>query len=135
MDKISAAERSRVMSRVKGKDTAPEMKVRRLVHSMGYRYRLHREDLPGKPDLVFSSLGKVIFVHGCFWHGHTCRRGLNRPAANSAYWTAKLDRNVERDRRNQRALRSQGWGVLVVWECQLSNDTGIRKRLERFLAS
>ena len=111
-------DRSRVMRAVKSRDTGPEMAVRRLVHSMGYRYRLHRKDLPGKPDLVFPSRRKAIFVHGCFWHGHTCRRGDRQPKTNAAYWSSKIARNRERYERQRAELDRDGWRVLTVWECQ-----------------
>jgi DNA mismatch endonuclease (patch repair protein) len=120
------------MRAVKGKNTGPEMVVRRLVHRMRYRYRLHRKGLPGKPDLVFGSRRKVIFVHGCFWHGHACKRGNRIPKANRAYWTAKIARNKERDQDNIAALYTDRWGALVVWECEVGQaDT--EHRLREFL--
>jgi len=94
------------------------MLVRRLVHGLGYRYRLHRRDLPGTPDLVFPALSKIIFIHGCFWHQHRCKRGRRIPATRQEYWVPKLARNVKRDRSSRRRLRRMGWDVLVVWECQ-----------------
>src|ERR1700678_2347755 len=109
MDTFTPAQRSAVMSRIRGKDTKPEMAVRRMVHRLGFRYALHRRDLPGNPDLVFPARGRVIFVHGCFWHGHTCRAGQNRPSSNQSYWKAKLDRNQARDAANRRRLRNLGW--------------------------
>ena len=133
MDKLTAAARSDVMRRVRSRDTGPELRVRRLAHGMGYRYRLNVSGLPGKPDLVFAGRSKAIFVHGCFWHGHNCRRGQNRPTANTEYWSRKLARNQERDKVSQQRLRQLGWRVLVVWECQLSNELLLRRRLERFL--
>lgn len=110
--------RSEVMARVKSSNTQPEMVVRRLVHGLGHRYRLHRKDLPGTPDLVLPRHGKVIFVHGCFWHQHHCRRGNRQPKSNQEYWIPKLQRNVQRDRRVRKELKRLGWSVLVVWECQ-----------------
>ncbi len=110
--------RSDIMRAVKSADTKPEMIVRRLVYAMGYRYRLHRKDLPGKPDLVFGPRRKAIFVNGCFWHGHDCVRGAREPKANAEYWRAKIARNVERDTANKIALKAAGWSVLTVWECQ-----------------
>jgi DNA mismatch endonuclease (patch repair protein) len=117
---------------VKSGDTTPEMVVRRLVHALGYRFRLNNRRLPGQPDLVLPRLGKAIFVHGCFWHRHACEAGQSTPASRVDYWQAKFTRNVLRDRSNLRKLRRSGWSVLVVWECQ----TGLRKReaLERRLA-
>lgn len=108
------------MRAVKSKDTTPEIQVRRFVHSLGYRYRLHRKDLPGKPDLVFPKLRKVIFVHGCFWHGHTCNRGARMPKTNVDYWSTKIDRNRSRDEEHLKSLSVLGWKTLVVWECRLS---------------
>ena len=133
-DVFTKAKRSRIMRAVASKDTTPEMQVRRAVHAMGYRYRLHVADLPGKPDLVFPRLRKVIFVHGCFWHQHRCRRGRRIPKSRRDYWEAKLARNVARDRSHRRKLRRDGWGVLVVWECQLKKDEdAVRQRLLDFL--
>ena len=126
--------RSRTMRAVKGKDTAPEMMVRRLVHSMGYRYRLHRQDLPGKPDLVFPRLRRIIFVHGCFWHGHECSRGARMPKANRAYWQNKIARNSLRDTKSVAALQSQGWQVSIIWECELKDMERVRTRLANFLS-
>ena len=123
------------MARVRGVDTAPEMAVRRMVHAMGFRYRLHAADLPGKPDLVFRGLGKIVFVHGCFWHGHSFRAGRNRPASDQSYWITKLERNVARDRAHVRKLRRAGWGVMTVWECQLKEPERVAARLMKFLAN
>jgi DNA mismatch endonuclease (patch repair protein) len=106
------------MRRIRKTDTKPEMVVRQLAHRMGFRYRLHRRDLPGTPDLVFPSLRKVIFVHGCFWHQHDCRLGAKQPSANPGYWLPKLARNVERDYQARTKLAKEGWDVLVIWECQ-----------------
>ena len=126
-------ERSRVMRAVKSGDTAPEMAVRRLLHSMGYRYRLHRNDLPGTPDLVFPSRRKVIFVHGCFWHGHTCPRGDRQPKTNTAYWSNKIRRNRQRDESQQAELACDGWGILTVWECQTRAQDELAAQLQAFL--
>ncbi len=131
VDHLTRQKRSEAMSKVKGKDTSPEMRVRRLVHKMGYRYRLHRKDLPGKPDLVFPRLGKVIFVHGCFWHMHSCRR---LPNSNVEYWKAKFEENKKRDRRVRRQLRRLGWEVLVVWECWTKRPKRLQDRLNQFLS-
>jgi len=121
------------MAQVKGKDTTPEVRIRRLVHGMGYRYRLHRSELPGKPDLTFPSRRKVIFVHGCFWHAHDCEAGRNQPRSNRDYWLPKLSRNKARDAANQAKLRELGWRVLVVWECELANPPKVQRRIARFL--
>jgi DNA mismatch endonuclease (patch repair protein) len=110
------------MSRVRGRDTAPELYVRHALHAAGFRYRLHRRDLPGRPDIVLPGLNTVVFVHGCFWHGHECPRG-RRPSSNSAFWTDKLDRNLSRDRDAAAALVKSGWVVRTVWECQVAEDT------------
>lgn len=134
MDTLSAKERSKVMSRIRGKDTQPELAVRSLAHRLGFRFRLHRKDLPGKPDLVFPRLRKVIFVHGCFWHSHSCRRGRSTPTTNAKFWKAKRESNAGRDRRNLRALRRAGWRVLVVWECQIRKLNTLEKRMAAFLA-
>lgn len=127
------AQRSRIMRRVKSQDTGPEMRVRRLAHSMGYRYRLHAKDLPGKPDLVFRRRRAVIFVHGCFWHGHDCPRGARVPKNNRDYWLAKVARNVARDQRHRAELESNGWRVLVLWECELKDEAALRETLREFL--
>ncbi|WP_223564814.1 very short patch repair endonuclease [Agrobacterium tumefaciens] len=127
--------RSAIMRAVKSKDTTPEMIVRRLAHSLGFRYRLHCRDLPGNPDLVFHSRHKVIFVNGCFWHGHNCARGSRQPKTNSDYWQTKIGRNVERDAINQVTLRAAGWQVLTVWECETkaSKTSWLEERLRLFL--
>jgi DNA mismatch endonuclease, patch repair protein len=126
-------QRSRIMRAVKGVDTAPEMTVRRLAHRMGYRFRLHRRDPPGKPDLVFPRLHKVVFVHGCFWHGHDCARGARAPKANAKYWRTKIARNGVRDSANVAALKNAGWRTAVIWECELKNLAHVKQRLARFL--
>ena len=135
-DQFSPAERSRVMRAVRSGDTTPELVVRRMVHALGYRYRLHARDLPGRPDLVLPRLGKAIFVHGCFWHRHACDAGRSTPASRVEYWQAKFARNVERDRSNLRKLRRLGWSVLVVWECQTraARREVFQRRIGRFLA-
>jgi DNA mismatch endonuclease (patch repair protein) len=133
MDKLTVSERSVVMSRVRSKDSKPEMVVRSLVHRMGFRFRLHSNRLQGCPDLVFSGRRKIIFVHGCFWHGHHCRAGRNRPTSRKDYWDAKLERNVERDRLNLAQLRREGWSVLAVWECQTRERDRLARRLKAFL--
>lgn len=121
------------MRAVKGADTTPELAVRSLAHDMGFRFRLHRKDLPGKPDLTFPRLRKVIFVNGCFWHGHDCARGARIPVQNRDYWTRKVARNVERDRNAQSELQRLGWKSLVVWECEIKDRDRLRRALRRFL--
>lgn len=133
MDVISPERRSSNMSRIRSTDSLPELLVRSTAHRLGYRFRLHRKDLPGKPDLVFPGRRKILFVHGCFWHQHPgCREG-RKPGSNSAYWSPKLDRNVERDRLAQRALREAGWDVLVVWECEAKDVEAVALLLAEFL--
>lgn len=120
------------MRAVKSRDTKPEMVVRRAAHALGYRFRLHRKDLPGSPDLVFPARRKAIFVHGCFWHGHDCVRGARRPKANAEYWAAKIGRNQARDARVHDELAARGWETLTVWECELT-PSGLPERLSGFL--
>lgn len=120
-DRVSGAKRSAMMASVRSKNTKPELMVRRAVHAAGFRFRLHRRDLPGTPDLVLSSLCTVVFVHGCFWHGHGCRKSA-RPATNQAFWNAKLERNLARDQANMESLQRSGWLVSIVWECSLTSD-------------
>ena len=127
--------RRRTMQAVKSKDTTPELLVRSLTHRMGYRFRLHRKDLPGKPDLVFPGTHKAIFVHGCFWHGHDCARGARVPKSNRDYWTKKIARNQERDHAACAALARSGWTSLVVWECDLGNEKGLKAQVRKFLNS
>jgi DNA mismatch endonuclease (patch repair protein) len=135
MDKLTRGLRSHNMGRIGSKDTRPEMLVRRLVHALGYRYRLHVKELPGKPDLVFRSRKKVIFVHGCFWHQHKgCREG-RVPSSSESYWAPKLARNVERDGEHLRSLKRLGWKVLVLWECQLDSVARLERKVRAFLGS
>lgn len=118
-DTFDEKKRSDIMSKVHSKDTKPELIVRRMLHSMGYRFRLHRVDLPGKPDIVLPKYKLAIFVHGCFWHGCSkCSHAQKRPQNNSVYWNRKLDMNIERDRKNEFNLKELGWAVLIIWECE-----------------
>ncbi len=133
MDKVDKATRSATMRAVKSKNTSPEMRIRHLLHRAGYRYRLHRVDLPGKPDLVFPGRHKIIFLHGCFWHGHDCRPKI-RPASNIDYWMPKIEGNKVRDARNIAALREAGWQVLVLWECQLNNEAAVMRAIKTLLS-
>ena len=125
--------RSRIMRAVKGSDTAPEMYVRRMVHGLGFRYGLHSAKLPGKPDLVLTSRRKIIFVHGCFWHGHKCARGNRAPKVNATYWHAKIAGNQARDRTTKSKLKAAGWRVLVVWECETKKQKALTQKLVSFL--
>lgn len=133
-DVHSKEQRSRNMAAIRGRDTKPEMIVRRIVHRLGYRFRLHRRDLPGRPDLVLPRHRAVIFVHGCFWHQHDCRYGRVKPATRAEFWKTKRDQNSERDTRNVKALRKMGWRVLVVWECWTRDKGDIDSRLRSFLS-
>jgi DNA mismatch endonuclease, patch repair protein len=131
-DVLTPEQRSRCMSRVRAKDTKPELLVRRLVHSLGYRYRLHVRGLPGTPDMVFPSRRKVINISGCFWHMHRCGR-CRIPLSRRAYWRVKLTRNRERDQQTRRGLRRLGWEVLTVWECQVTDTGKLTARITEFL--
>lgn len=133
MDNLSPEARRHTMQRVRGKDTGPEWAVRRLLHALGYRFRLHRRDLPGCPDLVLPGRRAALFVHGCFWHLHRCKAGRNPPRTNAAYWQAKRERNRKRDWANRRRLVRLGWRVLVVWECELRKAPVLQRRLRSFL--
>lgn len=126
-------ERSAVMRAVKSRGTKPELEVRRLVHDLGYRYVLCRKELPGCPDIVITRLKKVLFVHGCFWHGHHCRRGSRTPKSNTNYWVQKVEKNKARERTALRKLRGMGWEFIKIWECQLRNPVTVQKRLKAFL--
>lgn len=136
VDKLTKEERSINMSRIQSKDTTPEMIVRKLIFSMGYRYRLHRKNLPGKPDIVLPAKMKIIFVHGCFWHQHKDQKcKISRiPKSKTDYWVPKLKRNSERDIEHQKLLHSQGWKILVIWECETNDITKLSHKLDRFLS-
>ena len=134
-DVLTPQQRSFNMSRIRNRDTQPEMIVRSIVHRLGYRYRLHKRDLPGKPDLVLVRHRKIIDVHGCFFHMHKCRYGSIVPVTNAKFWRTKRLSNVERDRRNLRALKREGWRVMIAWECETRNLPKLSKRIERFLSS
>jgi len=125
-------DRSENMRAIRGKDTKPEMAVRSLVHGLGYRFRLHCPDLPGKPDLAFPARQKVIFVHGCFWHSHGCKSGLT-PHSNQDFWSTKLRKNKERDIKNLEALAEMGWKALVIWQCDLRDNQSLIVKIRRFL--
>ncbi len=132
-DTFTKEKRSEIMSKVRSENTKPEIKVRKLLHGMGYRFRLHRHDLPGKPDITLPKYKTVVFVNGCFWHGcPTCSAKRSRPQQNAEYWNRKLDRNMERDRENYAKLADMGWRVIVVWECETKdkNIAALRERLK-----
>jgi DNA mismatch endonuclease (patch repair protein) len=133
-DVLSPEQRSAVMARVKARDTGPERAVRRMLTDMGLRYRLHRADLPGRPDLALGPRRVAVFVHGCFWHGHDCARGRRPPKTNADYWAAKIARNRARDTRNRDDLTALGWRTLTVWECELRDAPTLRARMVRELA-
>lgn len=122
------------MRAVKGRDTGPEKVVRKIAWSIAPGYRLHRTDIPGKPDIVYVSRKQAIFVHGCFWHGHACARGARAPKANAAYWAAKIARNRVRDERVRQRLKREGWRPLVIWECELRDKAAVSRKLHRFLS-
>jgi DNA mismatch endonuclease (patch repair protein) len=132
-DVFDAAKRSAVMRRVKGRDTTPELIVRRALTRLGARYRLHRKDLPGSPDVVMPGRRLALFVHGCFWHGHDCARGARTPKQNRDYWTAKVGRNRARDVKNRAALEEAGWRVETLWECELKDPEALEERLAELL--
>lgn len=134
MDKISPERRSANMAKIRSRDTKPEMAVRSLVHRMGYRFRLHRRDLPGNPDLVFGPRKKIIFVHGCYWHGHGCAVGGKGAKSNQQYWGPKIARNKQRDRSSVAKLRRRGWRVLVIWECKTKKTRWLADKLRKFLS-
>lgn len=135
-DVLTPEERQKCMASIKGRDTKPEMIIRRIVHALGYRYRLHGKDLQGKPDLVFARRKKVIFVHGCFWHKHSCRYGRVQPKTNASFWSTKRESNRLRDMKNKRVLKQMGWDTLVIWECWMKDSKKIKKlenRLKLYL--
>jgi len=132
-DMFSPEERSRIMSRVRSKGTGPEKKVRSFLHHLGYRFRLHRKDLPGNPDIVFPSRKKVIFVHGCFWHRHDCKAGRKIPKTNTEYWTEKISRNVVRDAEQSYSLQAAGWERLIIWECEMRDEEQLKTKILEFL--
>ncbi len=133
-DRLTIQQRSNLMRRVRGKDTVPELIVRRLAHAAGFRFRLHRKDLPGRPDLCFPSRRKAIFVHGCFWHGHGCKIG-RLPKSRPEYWEPKIARNRDRDLAAGTALSALGWGVLTIWQCQTKDRHALKQRIVEFLSA
>ena len=134
-DVFTPEKRSAVMRRVKGRDTGPEMTVRRLLTRLGARYRLHRKDLPGNPDIVMPGRRLAIFIHGCFWHGHDCPRGARAPKQNADYWRATIGRNRARDTASEAALRQAGWRVETLWECEMKDEGALEQRLKALLGT
>ena len=133
-DKISPERRSRNMAAIKSRDTKPEVAIRKLLHAAGFRFRLHREDLPGRPDIVLSRYKTVVFVNGCFWHQHLGCKLASNPSSRPEYWRAELDRNVERDRHSYTSLTNLGWKVIVVWECEIRrNASNVAEHIERLI--
>jgi DNA mismatch endonuclease (patch repair protein) len=133
MDVFDKSKRSWIMSHVKGKDTKPEILVRSIVHKHGFRFRLHKSDLPGNPDIALVKYRKVIFVHGCFWHGHKRCSRARRPLSNISFWREKLGKNMERDRKNIQALKDDSWSVLVIWECETKKIDKLTDKILSFL--
>lgn len=132
-DTLTQSQRIFCMSQNKGKDTTPELFVRKLISSQKYRYSLHRKDLPGCPDIVFLKRRKVIFINGCFWHRHSCEKGRSTPATRKKFWQQKFERTIERDKKNKRELKKLGWKVLVIWECQTKKPDKLINKLSKFL--
>ena len=132
-DIFDPEKRSEIMSRIRGRDTTPELIVRRIAHGLGFRFRLHRKDLPGRPDIVFPRHQAVIVVHGCFWHRHPGCKRASSPKTRVRYWQNKFEDNVVRDRRNETALRDLGWKVMVIWECETRDHEAVAARIESFL--
>ena len=135
MDTLTVTERSERMARIRSKDTKPELIVRSIAHRLGYRFRLHRKNLAGSPDLVFPSLKKAIFVHGCFWHAHEDCKVANRPKSRRPYWDEKFERNKQRDRANESALNDAGWAIETIWECETKSSDLVAARVAKFLGA
>lgn len=135
MDKLAPERRSENMRQIRGRDTAPELAVRKLCREIGFTgYRIHRKELPGKPDIAWIGRRLAVFVHGCFWHGHNCAEGIRKPKSNRDYWIPKIERNRQRDNENIAALRAMGWKIFVVWECGINNKELLSKKLRQFLS-
>lgn len=135
MDKLAPERRSENMRQIRGKNTAPELTIRKLCREIGFTgYRIHRKDLPGKPDLAWVGRKLAIFVHGCFWHGHDCAKGIRKPKSNRDYWIPKIERNQQRDAENNTALHALGWKVFIVWECEINEKDLLSRKLQQFLS-
>lgn len=135
MDRLTRERRSWNMSRIKGRDTKPELLVRSIIHRLGYRFRLHHTDLPGRPDIVLTRHRTVVFVHGCFWHRHARCQYAYTPKSNLSFWNLKFESNIDRDKRALVGLRKLGWKAVVVWECQTANEAMLERRLSSALRS
>jgi len=133
VDVFPKEKRSQIMANIKGKNTKPEIIVRSILHKAGYRFRLHRRDLPGNPDIVLPKFKKAIFVHGCFWHGHKNCKRAKRPETKKNFWNEKLSKNIERDRKKQKELKKLGWHALVVWQCEIKDKDSVLNKLRNFL--
>lgn len=133
VDTLTILQRQLCMSHNKGKGTSPELFVRKLISLQKFRFSSHRKDLPGRPDIVFVSRKKVIFINGCFWHRHTCKKGLSMPATRKKIWQGKFSRTIERDKRNKAELKKLGWQILVIWECQIKKPENIANKIRKFL--
>lgn len=133
MDVLTKKQRSYCMSKIRSKDTKPEISVRKIIYNLGYRYRIHKKNLPGRPDIVLSKHKKIIFVNGCWWHRHNCKLGRRTPKSRLSYWLPKLRANKERHIRNVKKLRNQGWKVLNVWECKIKDIERLKKKISIFL--
>ena len=131
-DTLTSKQRNRCMSQNRGKDTSPEIIVRQLIYSLGYRYRLHRKDLPGCPDMVFPAKKKVIFINGCYWHRHTCTKGRSKPKTRKDFWQTKFFRTKQRDKEALKKLKKLDWQILTIWECQIKNAEKLKKWLQNF---
>jgi DNA mismatch endonuclease (patch repair protein) len=134
-DVLTKAQRHRCMAQIRGKDTKPECKVRSIIHGLGFRYRLYVDSIKGNPDIVFTRLQKIIFVHGCFWHMHTCKYGRVKPKTNAEFWQAKRQSNRRRDANVSKTLRKEGWSVLNIWECELRNTEELKRKVKAFLTN
>jgi DNA mismatch endonuclease (patch repair protein) len=132
-DIYSKEKRSNIMSKISGKNTKPELIIRRILRNLGIRYRLHKGDIPGKPDIVLKKYNKVIFIHGCFWHGHEGCKRSKRPETNKEFWNRKIDRNIERDKENEKQLYESGWDVIVIWQCQLKDLESLKLYLANWI--
>lgn len=134
MDNLDPLRRSKNMRRIRSKNTKPELVVRKIVRSLGFTgYRIHRKDIPGKPDLAWIGRKLAIYVHGCFWHGHNCKEGVRKPKSRADYWISKIERNRQRDHTQQVTIESLGWRVLVIWECELRNGNEVATRIKHFI--